>query len=276
MLFEIIAVIALAIATVSDLKKREVPDSISYGLLAVAVAARSFTAFQQKSFFPLIEGAVGFTLFFGIGYLLYKINQWGGGDTKILGSLGAMFGFSLNNLFMLHFFTNILIFGAIYGLCYAVYLAFKNRKEMKYRKIKHLKWVSFGFIAVLIIGEMFFTDLLVRVVYALIVLIVYCSIFIINFTEAVQKYALQKYVKPDVLTEGDWIGEDVIADGRVICRKKENGLTLKQIAELKELYKKGKVKKVLLKEGIPFLPSFLIAFIVTWMGGNVLVVIFSI
>ncbi len=39
--------------------------------------------------------------------------------------------------------------------------------------------------------------------------------------------------------------------------------------------KKGRIKKVLIKEGIPFVPSFLIAFVVTWIFGNLLLILFK-
>jgi len=67
-----------------------------------------------------------------------------------------------------------------------------------------------------------------------------------------------KVLKVNDLTEGDWVVEDVFHSKKKICGPNDLGLTLKQI----ELLKKYKVKKVIVKQGIPFVPSFFVAFII--------------
>ena len=79
-----------------------------------------------------------------------------------------------------------------------------------------------------------------------------------------------KYVTPDKLTEGDWIAKEVKVNGKYITGPKDLGIEKKQIRKLVSLYKKKKVKKILIKEGIPFVPSFFIAYLVTLMFGNLL------
>jgi len=75
--------------------------------------------------------------------------------------------------------------------------------------------------------------------------------------------AFVKHVPVPVLTEGDWVAEDIIVGGKIIVRKKDLGLSQEQLQELSALAKKGKIKTVPVKYGIPFVPSFLLAFIVT-------------
>ena len=77
-----------------------------------------------------------------------------------------------------------------------------------------------------------------------------------------------KYVEPQKLTEGDWIVKDIKINGKYITGPKDLGIAKKQINELVMLYKKGKIRKVLMKIGIPFVPSFFIAFVVTLIYGN--------
>ena len=72
------------------------------------------------------------------------------------------------------------------------------------------------------------------------------------------------------LVEGDWVLEEVKVGKKVLVAAKY-GITKEQIAELK----KAKVKRVLVKEGIPFVPSFLLAYILalifyTWQGVSLL------
>ena len=81
-----------------------------------------------------------------------------------------------------------------------------------------------------------------------------------------------QWVAPSRLTEGDWIAKDVMVGRKRITGPKDLGVTRAQIRLLKKLHREGKVKKVLLKVGIPFMPAFLIAFIMTLLWGNVLLV----
>ena len=82
-----------------------------------------------------------------------------------------------------------------------------------------------------------------------------------------------KYVKPQQLTEGDWIAKDIKIQGKYITGPKDLGIEKNKIRKLIELYKKGKVKKILIKEGVPFVPSFFAAYVVTLMFGNLVFLI---
>ena len=62
-----------------------------------------------------------------------------------------------------------------------------------------------------------------------------------------------KLIGPRRLTEGDWLDRDVKV-GRHLIRANVHGLSAKDIEKLR---KAG--KKVWIKEGIPFVPTFLIA-----------------
>ena len=61
---------------------------------------------------------------------------------------------------------------------------------------------------------------------------------------------------------------DIIVDGEHICGPKDLGIELKQINKLKKLQSHGKINKILIKEGIPFVPSFLAAYITILLFGN--------
>ncbi len=77
-----------------------------------------------------------------------------------------------------------------------------------------------------------------------------------------------RYVKPMELTEGDWIAKDVKVNGKRICGPKDLGIEKKQIRKLVGFYRKGKVKRILIKVGIPFVPSFLVSFLISVLFGN--------
>ncbi|MBW2966860.1 hypothetical protein KY362_00070, partial [Candidatus Woesearchaeota archaeon] len=87
--------------------------------------------------------------------------------------------------------------------------------------------------------------------------------------KSVENISFYKHVDPRKLTEGDWIAKDIIINRKRICGPKDLGISREQIATLAKLKKKGKVKKVLVKNGFPFVPSFLLAFIATYLWGNI-------
>jgi hypothetical protein len=71
------------------------------------------------------------------------------------------------------------------------------------------------------------------------------------------------------LTEGDWIVKDVIVGGKRICGPKDLGISKPQIEVLLKLKQKGKIRKILVKEGMPFVPVFLISFVISLIWGNI-------
>ncbi len=69
------------------------------------------------------------------------------------------------------------------------------------------------------------------------------------------------------LTEGDWIYKDIfIGSGKkkkYITGPKDLGISKEQISLLKKYSSQGKIKNIIIKEGIPFVPAFLFAYIAT-------------
>ena len=66
--------------------------------------------------------------------------------------------------------------------------------------------------------------------------------------------------------------KEAIKNRRTIRRFKQDPIPSEILKKLINYYKKGMIKKVLIKVGIPFVPSFLVAYIITLFFGNVLMV----
>jgi hypothetical protein len=99
-------------------------------------------------------------------------------------------------------------------------------------------------------------------------LVTLTSFYLWIFAKAVEKSCMYKLVEPSRLTEGDWIVNDIYVGKKYVAGPKDLGISKAQIKKLVDFYKKGKVRKILVKEGIPFVPSFLAAFIATLVFGN--------
>ncbi len=282
----IITLIFLVVATISDIKTREVPDWLSYSLIAIALSLKAIYSIVYKEPMVFLLGLLGFAVFFGIANLMYYTKQWGGGDAKLLMGLGAVFiiypqfllkYFSprLNIPFLLTFIINILVIGAVYGIIFAFVLAIKHKSQtkkelkalMEHEKIRGIrKILLIGSVIVLIISFIIVKDYLIRIVLIAFTFFFLLLFYLTTFIKAVEKAAMYKQIPVTKLTEGDWIVNPVFVKKKLIYNPKSLGVTKHQI----ELIKKTRIKTILVREGIPFIPSFLIATLVSLIFGNIL------
>lgn len=270
-------VIALLIGSYSDLKTREVPDWVNYGLIAFGLGSRLIYSLAAFDWSYIIEGVLGLLLFLVLAYMMFYAGQWGGGDSKMMMGMGALIGLRFSWFdFSLSFLVNILLVGAIYGLLWSIFLAARNwhkfRKEVK-SIIRKPRMIMIRKIFILSAAVMIILAFFVRDFYAKLILFVFVAFYLATFylwvfIRAIERTCMLKLVEPERLTEGDWIAKDVVVEGKKICGPKDLGIEMRQIRQLIKLKKQRKIKKILIKEGIPFVPSFLLAFIVTFLFGN--------
>lgn len=264
-LLTIIAFLGLSIASIIDIKTREIPNWLNFSMIAVALSIRLMHSILTAEWFYILYGLLGFTSMFLIGNLMYYTKQWGGGDSKLLFALGAIFAtkpYFVKNFpvpFLAVIFIGIIVVGFFYSFIYSLILAFKNKtkfiKEIKdliheYRKIRLLSTT----IAILIAISSLFLQFYLRPLMLSVAAILIFSVYWIIFAKAVESACLTKFIPISKLTEGEWIVDEKIRKKFKISKL---GIEKKQIEEIK----KAKIKEVLIKEGIPFAPSFLIALI---------------
>lgn len=274
-----LALIALIAGAYSDIKTREVPDWLNFGLIFSAIGIRAIYSAITFNWNYILYGLIGLGIFVALGYIMFYAGQWGGGDSKLLMGLGAIFGASLSlNPLQLWpiFLVNALFIGAVYGLIFSTALAVIHRKQFvnEFRKIIHekstikLRRTSLIIVIIFLIAILVFVkDNGIKFPLIALILLAYFSFYLFIFVKALEKSAMLKLIEPSQLTEGDWIAKDYFIDGKKICGPKDLGISKEQIEKLVKLQKRGKMDKILVKQGIPFVPSFLIAFIVSWIFG---------
>ena len=262
-----VTIIALSIASFSDIKRREVPDWLSYGLIFVALGLRTIFSFQL-GWTILLNGIIGFIFCLGFAYLFYYTGQWGGGDSKLLMAMGAIIGisypFQSSSLNLLWFFLALLFLGAIYGVVWMFFTALKRRKIFWPQFVKALRnynkmHLLLGIITIIFIAATFWKSFLWPLIAFPLGLF-----YLFLFVAVVEESCFFKMVSVTDLTEGDWLARSVVADKKIVLKKKT--LTESDLELLEKLRKSGKVRKVLLKEGIPFIPSFLLAYLLLTFG----------
>jgi Flp pilus assembly protein protease CpaA len=272
----VVGLVALIIGSLFDIKTREVPDWLNYSLIAFAVGSSLILAIYYGYSHIIVNALIGLGVGVAIGLLMFYTGQWGGGDSKLIMGLSALMGFSFSEfntgvpLFFV-FLINILLVGAIYGLSFSLvkaltnYNGFKQAAEEKLRS-KKIFWVRVVLLIIAIAALVFL--LASRSVESGIAFGLALSLFLFFylwvFVETVEKTCMIKKIKLSQLTEGDWIVGNVMKNKKILLKPSKTGITLKQM----ELLKKHRMREITIKIGIPFVPSFLVAYILTFVFGN--------
>jgi Flp pilus assembly protein protease CpaA len=276
----------LVISSISDIQKREVADLLSWGLVFIGLILRILFSFSYGKEM-IISGLIGLGICFVISLILYYTGQWGGADSKLLMGMGSVIGVDFlfnslqSNAHLLIYGMDLLIFvvllllaGSIYSLIWSVGLAIKNYNAF-FQEFRLLFFDSKGY---------FYTSLVVFVLSILIGikshwlffsfgLLVIFSYFLFVGILAVERsgFVVQKDIID--LVPGDWLMEKVRGKrGDTIYSKTlEKG----DLEKLLKWYSQGIIKKVKIKEGIPFVPAFLFAYILLLTQSKWLVILQS-
>ena len=280
----LVVIAALAIASWTDLKTREVPDWLSYALIGFGIAGGIIASLVFQTWTYLAYSLAGLLAFVAIAYLMFYAGQWGGGDSKLIMGIGAVLGFEFStkapfinseNL-IIAFWLNMLIVGVLYAVLWTFVLAAKHPRKVRksfgeqIKKSKMLRNIVFATTIFLLLLSFLPKDEGLRMAIYMLAVIGFATFYLLALVRAVEKACMYNLRAPEELTEGDWIAKDIAFKGKHICGPKDLGIEKKQIKQLVELRRRGKITKVLIKEGIPFVPSFLVSFLVTLQFGNVL------
>ncbi len=273
--------IALFAASVSDIKTREVPDWVSYGLIFTGFLLRLIQSIAYNEWNYLFYGIIGCVSMIILGNLMFRTKQWGGGDTKLIIAVGITFATKPYYLpqhdfpFLVITIINILIAGAIYGIIYGIVLAVKNKKRFfaaakdinKERKIAVIKIIALSFAIIsTIIAVMAEVMLEIKIMMSILAMLLLAYPYLTIFIKAVEKSCLVKDLSVKKLTPGDWVEQDVYKNNKLIYKKKLLGI---EADDIKRLIK-ASISKVIVKEGIPFIPPFFIGTLISVITGRII------
>ncbi len=102
----------VGIAALLDLKSRRIPNWLVFSGLGSAIVLRTMAGNGA-----LLQGAVGAAIGLGVGYSLFALGVFGGGDGKLLMAVGACFGGPDP---MLGALLAVALAGGVLGLAWAV------------------------------------------------------------------------------------------------------------------------------------------------------------
>lgn len=274
-----IALIALISASITDLKIREVPDWLNYSLIFSALAIRLLASIVYSYYAYFIYAIIGFCLTFILGTIFYYTRQWGGGDTKLLMGLGVIFASkpyftpAAKLPFLITLLINILVIGAFYGIFWSVILIIKNWQRFRIRFKVRLKTPSVKFwekIIAAIITINIILMFLIKDNFIRFILLILNTLFLIYFylwiaIRSIESLSMFKTIPTEKLREGDWIAKNIYIKKQLVY-KTNSGISDEDIQSLKS----KNIRKVTIKEGIPFVPPFLIGTILTLITGKIL------
>lgn len=253
-----LATIATVFAVIQDLRTREVANWLNFSLVASSLAYLAFLSIRTKDYHPFVLGILGAIAFFLLATLMYYSKVFAGGDAKLMIGYGAIIPYSSYVAIPLTagiFLFLLLTLGAAYSLIYSVGIVVKNSEEFskEFRKQasknRTLLIMSLVFLVIVIIlatkNVIFF---------ALTFLAIIPLTFI--YTKSLEACMI-RLTPPDKLTEGDWL-ERKVKIGKHTINPTVHGLSLQEIKLLKKYD-----RSVLIKNGIPFTPAFLLALAVT-------------
>src|SRR3989344_4835179 len=250
----------IIIATIQDLKTREIANWLNFSLIIFALGFRFFySVFSGTGLNFFYQGLIGLGIFFILGNLMYYGRFFAGGDAKLIIALGAILPLTSDFFMNLKIFGIFLIMflfsGAIFILLMSLYFSLKKfvafKKEFLVQIRKGRKMAIFVMLFGLIILALGLADSFLIYLGILVFLMPY----IYFYTKAVDEVCMIRKVSPQRLTMGDWLYKDVRIKGKVIPATWD-GITQKNIS----LLKKSK-KEVLVRYGIEFTPVFLISFL---------------
>jgi len=284
-LLQLVVISFLAAASISDLRKREVPNWVNYGLITTGFGLSLLHSAITFNWSFALFSVIGAVAALVLAAIMFYTGQWGGGDSKLLIGMGAALGLkssitwpfsSLDSPFI-SFLFNLVLVSLAYAVVWGAILAFKHKKKFgaafrkqleSYAVIRKVVFVAcgLGLVVALVSG-----DVLVRFAALGMAAISFLTLYLSIMSKAVERACLLKSLSPLKLTEGDWIAKDVVVGGKRICGPKDLGIDKVQIRKLIAFYRRKKIRVVLVKEGLPFAPTFLIAYVATVFFGNMFV-----
>lgn len=248
--------IYLLMASIIDIKKRIMYDYGTYFFGIIFIILRVFDFFKTGDI-GAFRGIYYFSIgTFVISYILFRFGYWGGGDLKLITTLSIgipFFSTDKQLLFFWNFLINTTFAAIIWTAIWEISLIIKKWRVL-IKKDKYYVIITLLILLISINISIFSTNQLVKLISLL--------LGVIPFVLYVKKleitlHIIQKKVKD--LEEGDWILEDIKLPKNRIVKKTKIGLLTQDI----ELLQKSKLKSIAIKDGIPFVPSFLIALIMT-------------
>ena len=222
-----IALIYLIAATLTDIKKREVPNWLNFSLIIFALSARLLYSITQWNPSYILSGITYFIIFLAIANILYYTKVFAGGDAKLLMALGAVFAPPPNfilptiqlanpqlttltflNNFPATLIINLLIIGSIYSLIFTIALAIQKHKQFTKEFRKKAKQTNL-YPYIITTAIIILASILTKTNLIPLALIVIIFPFLYIFAKTVEEVCMTYKINTKNITEGEWLSKPI-------------------------------------------------------------------
>ncbi|MBI2044964.1 prepilin peptidase [Candidatus Pacearchaeota archaeon] len=255
-------------ASIQDLRRREVDNWISFSLIAFVLGFRFFYGLFNDDWNFFYQGLFGFIIFLIVGNLLYYGKMFAGGDAKLMIAVGPLLGLSsafFINLKIYFLFIILFLFsGAVYGFFSMVFFSLRNLRAFGKDYSRRLKKSRRFIYTIMILGLVFMAIGILENIFFGIGVLLFVFPYFYLYARTVDEVCMVRVVEAKLLTEGDWLYKRVKI-GKKFIKPSWQGLSKMEISLIKKYHKEIKIK-----QGIPFVPVFLIAFLILiylWKNG---------
>ena len=257
----VLTLIWIISATIQDFRTKEIANWLSFSLIIFALGFRFFySLFSGTGFGFFYQGLIGLGIFFVLGNLFYHGRMFAGGDAKLMISLGAILPFSAiffeNLKIFAGFFILFLLAGSVYGIGTGISLTVRNSKKFKAEFLRRFRKNKNKIIIVNIAGLGLMLLGFVNFVFILLGMFVFISPYLFVYAKALDESSMIKKINVKDLREGDWIYKDVKVGSKTI-KSSWDGINKTDISLIRKKY-----KIILIRQGVPFTPVFLISFLI--------------
>jgi len=245
----------IVVASLQDLKRREVDNWLNLFLLVSSSVFVFYGAILSGRLDIIFHLGVLLVVMGIVMNLFYYGRVFAGGDAKLLFAmtaffLGSVFWESMTNLGV--FLLFLMVSGSVYGLIYSGVLWFRNREKVNREMVSIAKKMKIFYVEGVVVALMLLG--FVNAIFFLVGGLIFVFPLLYVFAKGLENVSMIRKVSGKELREGDWLVKDVKV-GRKVIKANWDGLSLKDVELLRG---KG---SVLIKEGLPFVPAFLIAFL---------------
>lgn len=251
----LVAGLWIAFGSIQDFRTKEIANWLTLSLLGIGLVARLLFSIETGNWNFFVMGLISVAIVYVISLGFYYGRVFAGGDTKLLRGLAAFIPGSTVYAVSFNIFVSILmllVLGAVYSFLFSVRIAFVNRKRFKkeFESRMKLYYIMAPVAILLALASVVLDDLMFTCLATIISFTLICYPYFISVDKC-----MSKLYSPKKLTPGDWLQEDVRIGNRTI-KATVHGLSEKEIAFLIKSN-----KKVLIKEGIPFVPVFFLTYL---------------
>lgn len=262
--------VLLLVASIIDIKTREVPDLLSRSLFALGTIYVILQSVWWANTDFFIGSLISLVVAWLLSMALFLTGQWGGGDVKMLLGISLFMPVPLHEGFFvlpdiaLFLFLTMLA-GSVFGLLWMAYLVRYNWKDFKdnFQKFSKARYSRFALGGLIFFGLSLllaspFLDFNISLIFLLLLVGFTSLYYVMIFTKAAELAVSIKKVPVKKVVEGDWIVNKEGYDASEHYGVSNTGITSK---EIKMLVSKG-IKNVYVKDGVPFLPSFFLGYLI--------------